>query len=255
MKKIAIIGHSGFIGRNLSKEIKTKYLYNSKNISEIKYKNFDTIYCCGTSSLMWKANKNPEADFFKIFELIKSISTVKCKLFILVSTIEVYENVLNCDEESLIFKKGLSYGSNRFFLENFITTKFNKYCIVRLPIVYGDELKKNIIYDLLNKNKINNINPSNFLQYYPVDKLYADINFSVKNNLSIVNLSSKPIKTSKIIRIFYKKNIINKKKTKAKRNYNMKTIHSRLWNKKNYLYNEKYIIEDLIKFRRNYFKK
>ena len=122
-----------------------------------------------------------------------------------------------------------------------------------MPIVYGDELKKNIIYDLLNKKKINNINPSNFLQYYPVDKLYADINFSVKNNLSIVNLSSKPIKTSKIIRIFYKKNIINKKKTKAKRNYNMKTIHSRLWNKKNYLYTEKYIIEDLIKFRRNYF--
>lgn len=254
MTKNAIIGYSGFIGRNLSKEIKTRYLYNSKNISEIKYKNFDTIYCCGTSSLIWKANKNPEQDFLKIFELIKNISTVKCKLFILISTIEVYGNVSNCNEKTLIYKKGLSYGSNRFFLENFITTKFNKYCIVRLPVVYGNELKKNIIYDLINKNQINNINPNDLLQYYPVNKLYYDINFSIKNNLSLVNLSSKPIKSSKIIRIFYKKNIIHKKK-KIRRNYNMKTIYSKLWSKKDYIYTEKYIIDDLTKFRNTYLKK
>ena len=254
MKKVAIIGYTGFIGRNLSKKIKTKYLYNSENINEIKYKNFDKIYCCGTSSLIWKANKDPEKDFFKIFELIKNISTVKCKLFILISTIEVYEDVSDCGEKTFIYKKGLSYGSNRFFLENFVSTRFKKYCIVRLPVVYGEGLKKNIIYNLLNKNQIKNINPNDILQYYPVDKLYLDINFSIKNNLSLINLSSEPIKNSEIIKIFYKKIISNKKKM-AIRNYNMKSIYSKIWNKKNYIYTKKYIINDLIKFKNNFLKK
>jgi hypothetical protein len=125
---------------------------------------------------------------------------------------------------------------------------------VRLPVVYGEGLKKNIIYDLLNKNQIKNINPNDILQYYPVDKLYLDINFSIKNNLSLINLSSEPIKNSEIIKIFYKKIILNKKKI-AIRNYNMKSIYSKIWNKKNYIYTKKYIINDLIKFKNNFLKK
>jgi hypothetical protein len=146
------------------------------------------------------------------------------------------------------------YSENKEITNWNFQEEFNKYCIVRLPVVYGNELKKNIIYDLINKNQINNINPNDLLQYYPVNKLYLDINFSIKNNLSLVNLSSKPIKSSKIIRIFYKKNIIHKKK-KIRRNYNMKTIYSKLWSKKDYIYTEKYIIDDLTKFRNTYLKK
>ena len=61
-KKIGLIGYSGFIGSNLKKQFETKSNYNSKNISKIIDKKFDTLICAGTSSKRWQANKFPKAD-------------------------------------------------------------------------------------------------------------------------------------------------------------------------------------------------
>ena len=43
-----------------------------------------------------------------------------------------------------------TYGKNRFWLEKKITENFPNHLIVRLPALYGKNLKKNFIYDYMN---------------------------------------------------------------------------------------------------------
>jgi hypothetical protein len=42
------------------------------------------------------------------------------------------------------------YGSNRFYLEKLVSNTFNNYHIIRLPALFGENLKKNFIFDIFN---------------------------------------------------------------------------------------------------------
>ena len=42
-----------------------------------------------------------------------------------------------------------TYGKNRFLLEKWVEQNVKDYHIVRLPAIYGNNLKKNYIYDLI----------------------------------------------------------------------------------------------------------
>ena len=42
------------------------------------------------------------------------------------------------------------YGKNRYYLEQWVKENFEKYLIVHLPGLYGKNIKKNFIYDLIN---------------------------------------------------------------------------------------------------------
>ena len=139
----ALIGHSGFVGSILKKKYRNWHLYNSKNISKIRYKNYSEIICAGLPAAKWKANKYPKKDKNNLNKLIRNITLVNCKLFILISTIDIY-------------KRNETYGINRKKLELFVKKKFTNYLIFRLPAVFGKGLKKNILFDLLNNNQINN---------------------------------------------------------------------------------------------------
>ncbi|MBD1157264.1 hypothetical protein IDH10_03770 [Pelagibacterales bacterium SAG-MED20] len=107
----ALIGYTGFIGSNLRKLYKPNYNYNSKNISKIKNKTFDVLFCAGTSSKRWVANKNPKEDLNNIKKLTKSLESFKTKKFILISSIEIYGLQNNKNENNKInIKYNSSYG-------------------------------------------------------------------------------------------------------------------------------------------------
>ena len=88
----AIIGHNGFIGSILKKDIVAEN-FNSKNIKDIENKKYDFIYCAGISSLKWKANKFPEEDKKNIDTLLKSLKNVDCNRLVLISTISIYDKI------------------------------------------------------------------------------------------------------------------------------------------------------------------
>ena len=118
----AVIGHTGFIGGILKKSVIGDY-FNSKNIEDLKNKSYDTIYCAGVSAQKFYANRYPDEDKKKIDNLLQNIHGVKCKKFILISTISIY------DDES--------YGINRKeFEKNLIHLFGDKLLIVRLHAVY-----------------------------------------------------------------------------------------------------------------------
>lgn len=146
-----LIGYTGFVGNNLDSQINFDKKYNSKNISEIKGESFDELYCAGVSAVKWFANQNPEKDILGINNLIENLKEVKAKKFILVSTIDIYDKLGDVNEGTIPnIEKQDTYGKNRYFLENWVKENFEDYLIVRLPALFGNGLKKNFLYDLMN---------------------------------------------------------------------------------------------------------
>jgi len=200
----AIVGYTGFVGSNLLQYYKFDYFYNSKNFSNAKNKCFDTVFFCGIPALKWYANKNPIEDN-NIIENIKSIlDTITVNKFILISTIDVYDKVdKQYDEDySINFTYNHTYGKNRFLFEEYIKKKFSNYNIIRLPALFGKGLKKNLIYDLINKNNIDQIPYNSKFQWYYLDWLEKDIKIVLDNDIKVCNFFTEPINTNKIIKCF-----------------------------------------------------
>lgn len=146
-----LIGYTGFVGGNLDK---TRYdmKYNSKNINEISGKEFNRVVCAGIRAEKYLANQDPEGDLERIKELITQIETIKCRQFVLISTIDIYKDPKGVDENSKVDLEGLhAYGANRHYMEEFVRQHFENYLIVRLPALFGKGLKKNFIFDMIHK--------------------------------------------------------------------------------------------------------
>lgn len=195
--KSALIGHSGFVGSNLKRQFNFTCHYNSKNVEEIRNQSFDLVVCAGIPSEMWLANQNPEKDMALINKLLNTVTTVDAAHFVLISTIAVYRHPVNgFDEDSTEFEETLAYGRNRREAEKFITDRFKSSTIIRLPALFGLNLKKNFIYDLVNQEPafltakalediLNRINADerNFLtQYYSFND--AKSMFAFNKNLA-----------------------------------------------------------------------
>jgi sugar phosphate isomerase/epimerase len=242
----ALIGYTGFVGSNLLKNINCHFLYNSKNIETIQNKNFETIYFCGLPAQKWLINKNPEKDIKNIELIINLLKTVNAKRIILISTIDVYENTDGEYDENheCTFKNNNYYGEHRYMFENFIKTQFKNYHIVRLPALFGDGLKKNILYDLLNNNQIKNISTNTYFQWYNLDNIFYDIKRCIDNDIKIINLFSEPVETKQILNLF-KYEYIDNPTTYFK--YDVKSIYG--YNK-----NKETILEEIKNFIAKYKK-
>ncbi len=187
LKKFALIGYSGFIGSNLINFNNKIDKFNSKNINKIKKKKYDLVICAGTYSKIWLAKKYPKKDKKNINTLIKSLNNLNTKIFVLISSCEVYgDKKITTEKQSLNNHKLNNYGKNRLYLENYCKKKFSCLHIIRLPIVYGKNFSKNFIFDLLNNNDISRLNGSDKVQIYNVKNLKKDINFVLKKKNSRV---------------------------------------------------------------------
>ncbi|WP_318495614.1 NAD-dependent epimerase/dehydratase family protein [Photobacterium leiognathi] len=252
----ALIGYTGFVGQTLMKQTSFDELYRSTNIEEIIGKEFDTIVCAGAPAVKWLANKEPDNDKRIIENLIDILKTVKCNKFILISTVDVFKDSYEADEDSLIEESDLQpYGLHRRLLEKFITNNFTNSLIVRLPGLVGPGLKKNIIFDFLNENNIDQVDSRGIFQFYPMVNLWSDIKIALKENLNIIHLTSEPLSVKDIAENAYNikfKNEILKIVPK----YNLITKHSSLYSSTSkYQYSKKEVITVIRAYAQSEMKK
>ncbi|KMV77479.1 hypothetical protein HMPREF0979_01835 [Coprobacillus sp. 8_1_38FAA] len=147
--KDAIVGYTGFVGSNLLKEHHFEGQYNSKNIQEAFGTNPDLLVYSGLRAEKFLANKYPEKDFNSILEAIDNIKKINPKCLVFLSTIDVYKNVENINEDYFPEDDNLPYGKNRAYLEKWALENFDNVLIVRLPGLFGMNLKKNLIFDMI----------------------------------------------------------------------------------------------------------
>lgn len=163
-----LVGHTGFVGSNLKGQTHFDGLYNSANIDEAFGLNPDVLVYSGVRAEKFLANSEPEKDFEIIEKAISNIQKINPKQLILISTVDVYSKPVHVDESDDAQKLEQAYGKNRLFLENWVEENFDDYLIVRLPALFGKNLKKNFIYDLiqivpfmLNEKKFTELVPEN----------------------------------------------------------------------------------------------
>lgn len=196
--KTALIGYTGFVGRNINNQHQFDDIYNSENIHEIEGKEYDIVVSAANRAEMWRINQEPEVDLAEINEYITHISKVKVKKLVLISTVGVYKSPNGANEDTEIETEGLTpYGLHRYQLEQYCSEHFDT-LVVRLPGLFGPGLKKNVIFDLLNDNNVDRIHADGVYQYYNLENIWKDINIALDNNLKLVNLATSPLGTKQI---------------------------------------------------------
>lgn len=206
---VYVFGGQGFIGSAFCRYLKSK---NIKYISlnRKNYKNFFNTKCdifinCNGNSVKWLSEKNYKDDFHKnVISTYNTLKNYNFKKYILISSGEVYNKNLKIKKEiSKIYLNNLSnYGLNKIISEQIVTRICNNYLIFRMGGFVGSGLKKNIIYDLVNKKKIWS-SPQSIFQFIDVD-MVPPIIFKImkKSKNDIFNLTGdKGLKVKKIINL------------------------------------------------------
>lgn len=226
----ALIGFSGFVGSTLLRQSKFEGLYRSTNIGEINGRQFDTVVCAAAPAQKWIANRDPDADREKIDGLISHLSTLRCRTFILISTVDVFKTPFGVDEGSLVEEGGLhSYGLHRRLLEKFVESHFAEHLIVRLPGLVGPGLRKNIIFDLLNSNNLHSVESRAVFQFYPMVNLWYDIVEALAAGLRLVHLTSVPISVSDVSLKGFGKPFEQEISGSIPAHYDMRTRHAAIF--------------------------
>uniref|UniRef100_A0A6C0CPF8 Xylose isomerase-like TIM barrel domain-containing protein n=1 Tax=viral metagenome TaxID=1070528 RepID=A0A6C0CPF8_9ZZZZ len=255
----ALVGYTGFVGSNLLQFYPVDEFYNSKNFYAAKGKHFSKLFFSGIPAVKWYANKNPEHDKTTIDSIKSVLDTITVDEIILISTIDVYNDVTckNDEDSEIHYEKNHTYGKNRYLFEEYIKERFEKYHIVRLPGLFGKGLKKNIIFDLINNNRIENIPLQSSFQWYYLDWLKKDIDNILEKNIKVCNLFTEPVHTNKIISLFeeiYKVNYGFQIEYFGNNNVTVKydtcTKYGKLFNssKESYIRTEKDILDGLREF-------
>lgn len=195
----ALIGHSGFVGSSLLQQTRFDALYRSHNIADIAGRSFDTVVCAGASAQKWLANQDPPTDRRNIDRLLQPLLTVRCSLFILISTVDVFQHPQQVYEDSQVEVSGLhAYGLHRYYLEQFVQCQFNQHMIIRLPGLVGPGLRKNVVYDLQHRHNLHSIDSRGVFQFYPMRHLWQDIEIARQARLPLLHLTAAPISVAEL---------------------------------------------------------
>lgn len=161
----ALVGYTGFVGSNIYANGHFDAVYNSANIKEAYGTNPDLLVYAGLRAEKYLANNAPAQDMELIYQAEKNIKEIHPKKLVLISTIDVFKVPKGVDENSEIDTDGLhAYGYNRYQLELWVRENYPDALIIRLPGLFGRNIKKNFIYDFINvipfmlkENKLNDL--------------------------------------------------------------------------------------------------
>lgn len=149
--RAALIGSTGLIGSLLDKSHAFTATARSTTVKQLMGKRFDTVFIAAAKGSMLEANKFPDRDAAHISDLIESLSQIRAEQAVLISTIAVLESFDGgFDETTGRFCEDVPYGRHRRELEVAISKLYPRTLIVRLPALFGADIKKNFVFDLMN---------------------------------------------------------------------------------------------------------
>lgn len=147
----ALVGYTGFVGSNIYASGEFDAVYNSKNIEEAFGTKPDLLVYAGLRAEKYLANHAPKKDMESILQAEENIEKIDPKKLVLISTIDVFKIPREVDENSVIDTKNMhAYGYNRYQMELWCRKKYPDALIIRLPGLFGKNIKKNFIYDYIN---------------------------------------------------------------------------------------------------------
>jgi len=237
----ALIGYTGFVGGNLLRQRTFEDQYNSRNIDSIRGRGYELLVCSGAPAEKWKANAEPERDRQVLGGLMEHLSQVSAARVVLISTVDVYPEPVAVDEVSPIDpERANAYGRHRYELERFLCERFDT-LVVRLPGLFGQGLKKNVIYDFLHGNRLEAINSAGVFQFYDLTWLWKDIQVAQEQGLRVVNFATEPVSVEEVARGAFGREFIQRAPKPAR--YDIRSRHAALFGGRGgYLYDKAQVL-------------
>ncbi|WP_294378988.1 sugar nucleotide-binding protein [uncultured Clostridium sp.] len=125
-------------------------MFNSKNIKGAYGIKPDLMIYAGVTGTKFWANYQPDEDEKIIDSAVENIKRIEAKKTVLISSVDVYSDLNGHNENYEInIEKLHAYGRHRYELEQWVINNIEDYLIIRLPALYGINIKKNFIYDLI----------------------------------------------------------------------------------------------------------
>lgn len=311
---VALVGYTGFVGSNIYSRARNRIdgVFNSQNIEKAYGLEPEVLIYAGLRAEKYLANSAPECDLELILQAEENIRKINPQKLILISTIDVYKNPVGVDENDSPLSDGeggkgsvmLPYGLNRYYLEAWVRKHYPDALIVRLPALYGHNIKKNFIYDFINvipfmlkKEKyeelkalekagddilldecyealdngfyrcmkldrdkkellqkkfkklgftaLNFTDSRSIFQFYPLSRLWEDIQTAFQEEITLLNLATEPISAGELYKSLTGESFKNELAgTPAK--YDFRTIHAeKFGGKSGYICGKAEIMEDI----------
>ena len=302
-----LVGYTGFVGSNLYEKGQFDAVFNSQNIEEAYGTNPSLLIYAGLRAEKYLANQAPEKDMELILQAEENIRRIAPEKLVLISTIDVFENPQDVDETTRIKTENLHpYGYNRYQLECWVREHFPEALIVRLPGLFGKNIKKNFIYDFINRipymlkaekmeelsktepilcnyyelqdngfYKVRTLNTQqrvflkekfemlgfsalNFTdsrsvyQFYPLGRLWDDIQTALKNEIRLWHPATEPISAAQLYQ-YLTGNVFMNELSGIPADYNYKTVYDKLYGGTGgYICDKETIMSEIRKFVEGY---
>ena len=204
-----LIGNTGLVGSTILETETYDHTFNSKNLhtfNDIANDGDELLLTC-LPATKWLVNKNLTEDIENINRIINTIKQRSYSKIRLISTIDVYNDspLLSNEDYSPNISK-LSYGNNRYLFELMVRemVKTDDLKIFRIPALFNKNIKKNVLFDLINNNNVEQINGNSSFQWYNLDDLAPNmIHYSnLYPNEVVFNFFNEPIDTMEIVNLF-----------------------------------------------------
>lgn len=295
---VAVVGNTGFVGSNICLMGEIDRGFNSKNIEEAYGLKPDLLIYAGLRAEKYLANNAPKKDAGLVLQAEDNIKKIEPRQLVLISTVDVFKNPVDVDEDTKIEINGLhAYGLNRYKLECWVRENYQNALIVRLPGLFGVNLKKNFIYDYINiipsmlmqdrfeellkrdaglrkyyelqdngyykciglngkdkdllKNRFKNLgftalnftDSRSVFQFYPLRRLWNDIQIALRNNIRLWHAATEPV-SAKELYYFLENEDFSNVLDGAPVYYNYKTKYANLFRGENgYICSKNQVLE------------
>ena len=148
----ALVGYTGFVGSNLWQYGRFDCGFNTGNIEEAYGLRPDLLVYAGIRAEKYLANEYPKKDMEIIRQAEENIRRIEPKKLVLISTVDVLQQTAMPNEDTAVVTEGLQpYGYHRYLLEEWVREFYADALVVRLPALFGINIKKNFIYDYIKK--------------------------------------------------------------------------------------------------------
>jgi hypothetical protein len=182
----SIIG-PGFVGKLIASQLQVNNSYNRTNLDSLPNLSHDTIILAAPTGNRIVVNLDPQRDRDDCAGIVDTLKRTQFNRIVYISTVDVFL-------ES-------SYGQNRLWLEQQIQ-QFPNHTILRLPSLCDPSIKKNVLFDLANRQWLDKVSLDSTIQWYPTNRLTQDITYVINNNIAELNLVSAPVCNRDIVSKF-----------------------------------------------------
>lgn len=196
--KVGLIGYTGFVGQSILRTREIAHRMNRANIADYAGEHFDLLIVAAGDARKWYANQNPVEDAQHIAALQTAISKIHASRVVQLSTVDVLDGKAG-DEFTVIDPSRCDiYGSNRLKLEAFVHEQFKSCSVIRLPGLFGEGLKKNIIFDISQGRSLEGFHPESTFQWFDMSEVNRIIDLTIQHDLGLLNVCAEPLSAGEL---------------------------------------------------------